>query len=852
MNINCSFSKRFGMIACFMFLPCWQLYAQETTDIPFQRISETLSIDGNLDEIQWEQAESISGFLQFEPAEGEPPTHNTEVWVLHGDGNLYVGAVLYDDQPSAIEATLARRDEFNRADWFLISIDANLNRRTAYTFGVNAAGVQFDGVLRGISSTGSNNNNIIAGMDPSWDAVWESSVRITERGWELELRIPYSMLRFPKTEMQSWGIRFLRNIPRLGETTEWPLVSHLNRRNLIEQFRTLDGINNISSGRHIEVRPYTVFQMDTREQVQAPGTPEVQTTFNAGGDVKVGLGPNSTLDLTVNPDFGQVELDPAVLNLTAFETIFEEKRPFFVEGMPIYQFDAGPGNLMYTRRIGAAQSIIGAGKFSGRTSRALSYGVLGAVEGDNFNPSRYYGVGRVRRQFSNLSEIGGIITTFNESPAGQESSKTSITSGLDWNIRFQEGEYGIDGFTAMTHRENVLPGENSSTGYAGNLGLRKRKGSLTGSIGIDLYHDQFNANDLGHTPRNNYTSLSAQTTYQLNEGNPFGAFRRAEVSGAVRQRYSYDEGSSLGFDPEFLTIWLDNDFRRYRYFLRMERIFGGYDIYETRGLGPWARPALVYMEWDYETDSRSRIFINPKLINEFHADGGSVYAIRIESRWDIGSRLYLTGDIHTEWEREVTAWLANESFKKAGSEWAIGQTSASPDQLSEDDYFSFAQSEQLDKLFTDMTPFSDQHYFAPVFGTRNTRSIDFTLRSNITVNPYISLQIYSQFFVAKGRYRNFQIMKNRDTLTPINSYPKQSEFTINNFQSNMVFRWQYRPGSYVSVVWTHGRHLREQINPLAPHGPSVYDQSFSDQLGKVWGIFPENMLLLKVEYTFLN
>lgn len=852
MFISNKIMHRVGIVICLLLIPIVSLFAQETVLVPSQPNTETLSIDGTLDENSWVQAQSLSGFLQFEPYVGDSASQQTEVKIIYGEENFYVGAILYDDQPNAIEATLARRDEFNRADWFMVSIDSNLNQITAYSFGVNAAGVQYDGVLRGISSTGSNNNNIIAGMDPSWDAIWESAVRLTPQGWVVEIRIPYGMLRFPRAETQTWGIRFLRHIPRLGETSEWPLVPHLDRSNLIARFNTLEGVQNISPRRHIEIRPYSVIQLDSREKTLGSRTADVDTDFDLGGDIKVGIGPNSTLDLTINPDFGQVELDPSVLNLTAFETIFEEKRPFFVEGMPIYQFDTGPGELLYTRRIGSVEPIIGAGKFSGRTSNGFSYGVLGALEGIDFDPSRYYGVVRLRRQFSGQSRIGGIITTFHDSPSGQDYSTTSITSGVDWDIRFRDGEYGVDGFTAVSHREDLSPGVDPSTGYGGYLWLRKRQGILTGATGIDIYDDRFNANDVGHTPRNDYIALTAQTTYQLNKGRPFGAFRRAEVSGTLRQTYSFTDGLDLGFNPQFLTIWLGNNFRRYRYFLRTDRLFGGYDIYETRGLGPWAGPTSIYMEWDYETDSRSRVFINPKLINEFHSDGGNIHGTQIATTWDIGTRLSLTGDIGLEWERSVTAWLANESFMKIGNEWAIGEIDASPDQLSADDYITFGQGEELNNLFNEITPYADQVYYTPVFGRRNTRSADFTLRSDITFNPYISLQVYSQLFVAKGQYREFQIMQNRDSLEPIPAYPKQSEFTINNFQSNMVFRWQFRPGSFLSFVWTHGRRLREEINPHAPFGPSVYKQSFGDQIGNVLDTFPENVILLKVEYTFLN
>jgi len=353
--------------------------AQDNRSLNAYQLDSSIQIDGHLDEAVWSQAEAATGFLQFSPEEGTESTQQTEVRILYGDGGVYIGAILYDDNPSLIEQTLGRRDDFNRADWFVVSIDSYFNRQNAFTFGVNAAGIQYDGIR---SSGGFGGGPGIPGVDESWDAVWYSDVRITEDGWIVEMRIPYSMLRFSEAEIQTWGIHFTRSIPRLGETSEWPLVPRVERDNLIAQFGFLQNLRNIEPRPNIQIRPYLVGGFNTSENPSTPGEIITINNIDIGGDIKLGLGPNVTLDAAINPDFGQVEADPAVLNLTAFETFFQEQRPFFLEGIEIFEFSIGRGGLLNTRRIGAEDPIIGATKVSGRTENGLSFGVLGAVTGE--------------------------------------------------------------------------------------------------------------------------------------------------------------------------------------------------------------------------------------------------------------------------------------------------------------------------------------------------------------------------------------------------------------------------------------------------------------------------------------
>jgi len=821
-------------------------------------VENPVIINGILDDEAWQKAEPATGFLQFEPDEGAPASQRTEVRVLYGNGNIYIGAMLYDENPSGIQQSLGRRDEYNQADWFLVSIDSYYNRRNAFTFGVNAAGVQLDALLSGDAGGGppggggGGGSTMPPGMDSSWNAIWESAVSVHDQGWTVEMRIPLSMLRFPDSEVQTWGIHFTRRIPGFGEVSEWPLVPRAQRSNLVAQFGQLTGIRNIEPRPNIQVRPYTVSGLNTMENLQNPGEAQVNTNFDMGGDLKIGLGSNITLDVTINPDFGQVESDPAVLNLTAFETFFAESRPFFTEGVRIYEFPlAQGGGLLYTRRIGAEAPIIGAAKLSGRTEKGTSFGLLAATSGNNFDPSQSYGAARIRQQFGEFSEAGLILTGY-EAPVRNGAGRIqSMTGGVDWDIRFLDNRYSVDAYSIFTHRSWTAPEQKSTTGFGGRVWLTKREGILTGSLGITAFDDQFNPNDIGRLARNNFIANRLMLQYQLNEGRPFGYVRRADLNLSGVQRLIYHNGLDEGFELALGTNITLMRFQRIRLTMIADRLFGGYDIFETRGLGPWARPGTLQIQTEFSTDQRRQWQLSPEMSYTWHEDNGQGYMLGLRGNWNIGTRLSLSGNMRGRWEEGVSAWVSNESFLNAGQNWAIGRRSVSPDRLSQDEYRTFDDEGQLAGILSDVSPYTSNAWYVPVFGRRNTRSLDFTLRSDVTFTTKLSLQLYSQLFLARGLYDEFNIMQTRDDLADFPSYPKRSEFNLSSLQSNVVVRWEYRSGSNIYLVWTHGRRMRESLNPLAPYGPSPYQRSIGGQINDTFDIFPENALMLKIEYTFL-
>jgi hypothetical protein len=572
--------------AYFVLLACLSPYLNLMAQVPEALLEDVtlrayptegqISVDGLLDEAEWAQAAYISDFIQFEPLTGTPATQPIEVRVLYGPNSVFIGAKLYDDNPNAIEAALGRRDIFNRADWFFVSIDSYSDKKTAYSFGVNAAGVQLDAIQtssrRGVGSLGG---------DPSWDAIWYSNQRITHEGWVVEMRIPYSMLRFSEAETQTWGIHFTRSNPRLGEQAEWPHIPRMERTNLVAQFGRLIGLDHVKPKRNMQISPYTLSGLQRNENPNEPGRVVGEGNIDVGVDLKIGLGTNVTFDATVNPDFGQVESDPSILNLTAFETFFQERRPFFLEGSQIFDFDVGPAWVPYTRRIGAQAPIIGAAKLSGRTEKGLSFGVLGATTGHDFDPKRWYGVVRATQQIKAYSRIGGMVTAF-DAPATEGTGQVrNVFTGIDYDFRFLNNGFNLEGFLGMTRSWQTGVDVDAEKGYGAKLLLRKRQGALTGLAGIEGFGKSFNINDIGLLRQNNYVALPLWAKYELNNGQPFGPFLRASVGDFVMQQFSVSDGLDLGQRHSLSTEGVLTGFQEVSGSVRIENLFGGYDIYET-------------------------------------------------------------------------------------------------------------------------------------------------------------------------------------------------------------------------------------------------------------------------------
>jgi hypothetical protein len=421
--------------------------SREAAVLHVHRSASPVRIDGRLDEDAWTAAPAATHFVQGEPIEGAPAQHRTEVRVVYDDQALYVGARMYDDSPDAIARQLVRRDEMGQFDFLQLSLDPNLDLRTGYVFRVSAAGVQGDAYL-----------SDDVREDWSWDAVWESAVQVDEHGWTAELRIPLSQIRYlPSPNPQDWGINFTRRRVASNERSYFALESR-QRHGRVSAFGRLSGLELHQGVSRLELRPYALTR--GRAGPTEDGNPFQQprdANASAGLDARYGIGANFTLDASINPDFGQVEVDPAVINLSAFETFYPERRPFFVEDARIFDFglSGGQNSLFYSRRIGrrpqrsslsgasyvdvAEQtSILGAMKLTGRTASGLSVGFLGALTG--------------RAEGEAYFARGDSLTSFLAEPRSEYA-----VFGAQQELR--GGATVVGGMLSMMHRN--LPGDRS-------------------------------------------------------------------------------------------------------------------------------------------------------------------------------------------------------------------------------------------------------------------------------------------------------------------------------------------------------------------------------------------------------
>ncbi len=492
-------------------------------DVPVLQVHRTTSplrIDGRLDEGVWTTAPAASTFVQGEPIEGAPAQHRTEVRVLYDEQALYVGARMYDDSPQAIARQLVRRDETGQFDFLELSLDPDLDLRTGYVFQISAAGVQGDAYLFDDVRD-----------DRSWDAVWESAVQVDEQGWTAELRIPLSQIRYlPSPNPQDWGINFTRQRVASNERSYFSLESR-RRYGRVSVFGRLSGMELAQGVSRLELRPYVLTR--GRAGPVEDGNPFQQrrdANASAGLDARYGIGANFTLDATVNPDFGQVEVDPAVINLSAFETFYPERRPFFVEDARIFDFalSGGQNSLFYSRRIGrrpqrsslsgasyvdvAEQtSILGAMKLTGRTARGLSVGFLGTLTGRE-NGRAYFASGDSLTSFlaeprseyavfgaqqelrAGATVVGGILSTMHRSLPDDRSldflPSRAAYSGVNFQHTWSQRAWALWGFVAASYTAGselaVLRLQRGPNHYrqrpdASGLGVDSSATSLTGA-----------------------------------------------------------------------------------------------------------------------------------------------------------------------------------------------------------------------------------------------------------------------------------------------------------------------------------------------------------------------------------
>jgi len=761
-------------------------------------------IDGVLDEPEWKLAKPEKDFLQQDPNEGAPGTMPTEFRILYDDEAIYFGCTMDDPDPSKIIARLVRRDDEVLSDNISIRIDTYHDHQTNFEFTISAAGVKVDILQYGDGQS----------EDASWDAVWDVKTRITDRGWIAEVKIPFRVLRFPQRESYEWGLQLYRRIARLNELQMWALRSK-SEGGHASKFGHLVGIERIPTPSNVDLIPYALADGRFVPQSQSyPSGREIKP--NAGLDLKYRPGNGLTVDATINPDFGQVEADPAVLNLTTFETFYPEKRPFFIEGSQIIQFttfggEFGPG-LFYSRRIGRAlqvdapeggyvlnqprfATILGAAKISGKTNGGLSIGVLEAVTRKEtatlvsssgrrteevIEPLTNYSLIRLRQDVLENSNVGMIVTSVN-----RDGGLPAMTTGVDWSLKFLESMYRVDGFLAGSRTSNS---SNSRVdGTAGKFNFSKDGGPhWRGFVSFDFTSKKYNINDIGYFRRPNDYGWIGRILYRDDE---VTASRRFwSLSSMYHLRRNFD-GAELNH-----SINLEGELTLPSYWIfeaRAEIDRGKYDDRETRGWGLFRKPGTQNLFVMVESDQRQDVFGEVEISIGSDQRAGKYLQLKGELELKPATNISLRFDLQRGIRDREFAWVANLTGPPDGS----------------------------------------------IFAERTADEWSLTTRGSYVFSTELTLQVYFQLFLAKGKYENFRQMQGPDKFEPYAQYSRP-DFNDLSFNSNVVLRWEYLPGSTAYLVWSQSRSGER----------GTYRSSFGESFNNTFALPVDNVLLLKVSY----
>ena len=805
------------------------------------RRTGSIAIDGRLDDDGWAAAQVADDFWQRAPNEGRPPRHPTEFRVAYDDHALYVGVRAHDDEPTAIRRLLHRRDQDSSADWIGVMVDSYGDRRTAFGFALNAAGVQRDLLLY-------NDTN----EDAGWDAVWAGAVHVDRQGWSAEFRIPLGQLRFAEDD-RPWGLQVMRFVGRTGETDLWAPAPRTEPA-FVSQFGELRGLRGLKGGRRIEVLPYVTAGLarmphDAADPFRAAADPR----YGAGLDAKVGLSSAVTAALTINPDFGQIEADPSQVNLTANESYFAERRPFFLEGSEIFQFGIGTGDgpgggdtLFYSRRIGAAPhggvdgdfvdqptgtTIYGAAKVSGKTASGWSFGLLDAL-------------------------------TAEETATGAFTDGTRTTAVVE-----PLTNYGL------VRLKKDLRGGKTALGLAATSVVRR----LDGTGLEDALHDRALTGglELSHKFADDDWVLRVRASGSQVHGSPAAI---AETQQSFRHLYQRPDADHLAVDPTRTSltggalVWdlMQVGGEHWRYGLGGDVRTAGFEANDLGYHGPvdshvtWGYAA--YLDNDVGGDVQSwRVNVNGWLFGnlapETHGFGGNVNgSVQFDNFWNVFGGLEYNhnlldpggtrGGPALALDPSASGWVGFSSDYRepvnlsASANW--GRIWAADDFRGSAEIGLNIQARSNIELFVGPTYFtatSHAQYVDEVegrdgaprylFARIQQDTLGLTVRGAWTFTPALSLQLYAQPFVATGGYRDFgradatraaafadrfarfaadRLTRADDTYLVDEDGDGATDysfavpdFAFRELRANLVVRWEYRPGATAFAIWSHGQ-----------------------------------------------
>ena len=826
-------------------------------------------IDGKLDDACWKTGIWADKWHQFIPNEGAEPTYPTSMDILYDDKNLYIAFRAYDYEPKNIQRFAGGRDEYG-GDLLGINFDSYHDYRTGFEFTVSAWGQKLDVVLF-------NPNK----FDPNWNPVWKVKVGMEDSAWVAEYEIPFSQLRYSGKEDQVWGMHTWRLISRLQEESNWNIQTKTSP-GMLYNFGELRGITGLKKSRRLELLPYTLGSLSTmKEETGNPFTTNGKKWGrNIGLDAKIGISSNFTLDLTVNPDFGQVESDPSVMNLTAFETFYPEKRPFFLEGLTIYDYDFDDMKLFYSRRIGHAPSlkinsdgtrfvnepdwttILSAVKLSGTTSKGLSLGFLQSVTGPEFakisdnaaNITKYavepltsYTVARIQKGYHEGSTvIGGMITSTNRAINDSQLdflTNNAFSGGLDLLHRFDDNKFLIDARllgsyvngskTAMnvlqesSARYYQRPGadyldyDTSRTSLSGTGG-RFRIGKGAGghwkyATGVTWLTPGLELNDIGYIQQVDNINQKNELSYLITQ--PVSIFKTLEVGVNEFNRWNFN-GTYLGSSGQFtFNSLFKNNWR----FMELINFFSeAVDPRLLRGGPEFIKPGQLSSIGMLSSDDSKR-FIAGVSYTYQHSGDNSGSLIHLEPQISMRPFMMLKLGVSASWE------------KNSNDLQYVGQA----------------------------TYLAEPRY---ILGSIDQGTVGMTFKADLNISPTFSIQYYGSPFVSHGFYSDYKRVTNPKAGELADRYEVYANASVSNgslsldenndgtpdystgdpnfnfcqFRSNFVAKWEYRLGSFIYLVWS-GERTTFTNEP---------ENSVGKSFKQLFKATPKNIFMIKLNYWF--
>ena len=811
-------------------------------------------IDGVLDDECWQKSGTWDGsFIQQQPHQAAQPSQQTEIKILYDDKYLYFAIICHDNEPEKMNPILGRRDE-NTGDMAGIALDSYNDKQTAFEFNLTAAGQKVDLMHMGEY-----------GWDFEWNAVWDGKTTVGDSAWYAEMRVPFTQIRFSNESEHIWGMHIWRWIHRFQEESQWKLIP-VDAPAMVYIFGELRGIKDIPHKRNFEIMPYVKGKYITDS--------ECNENFGGGVDGKIGITTNFTLDYTVNPDFGQVEADPSVLNLTSYEVFYDEKRPFFLEGKSILEYNTGTDMLYYSRRIGHAPgyrpetdeneklvipdntSILNALKLTGKNKSGFSMGIVNSMTAkehatiisddssrkETVEPFTNYFIGRLKQDFNKGSTtIGGIATSTIRSIKDEHLEflpEKSMVGGVDFEHNWLNRKYFINAksfYSKIDGSENAVSRLQRSSqhlyqradashleynssltslqGWGGELSGGKRSGKFRLTGNIDWRSPGVDLNDVGYMRQADYIKEETQLLYNVNK--PKGIF--------LKYYFLFEQLHDWSFGGENLKD---------QFGLEAKTTFTNY----------WTASMMLTRNIN-ELDTR-QLRGGPSLRIDNNTRAGFIFQSNNSKKLVLATKLEIMRfDDKISWRDKYdfsVSWLINNNILLSSMTGFTNETNNS----------QYVKQKSLN---------GKTEY---IVGRIDRQTLYTTLRAEYFITPELSLQYYGSPYASVGKYVDFRKvnqskssdLNKRYSLLSIKNNNLVNEndeslldFTLENpdfnfqeFRSNFVLRWEYKTGSTFYFVWTN-----TSSNYDARYNPSIIE-SFKN-ISKVKA---QNAFMLKLSYWF--